>query len=200
MAYCVRLLTPSVRVIPYEEILEQVDSLKLTAGDNERWDQIEVYDTNDKITAVLERHPVSGDNPGGAELTELRDFIQRSYPVSAREWLNRYFLKIRTIYVFRLFSDNITSTGWPVLGRVQNFLKDSLTGIIQADNEGYYNENGDYILWQMYQGAAGSIPAATLNDDGSWITYQLKLDEKSIERFKQGLPPPAGFFDRLFRR
>jgi hypothetical protein len=86
------------------------------------------------------------------------------------------------------------------MGRVQNLLKDTLTGIVQADNEGFYNEDGDYILWQMYAGAAGTIPAATLDANGEWIPYQLRLDDdRAIEQFKQGLPPKKGFLGSLFK-
>ena len=119
--------------------------------------------------------------------------------------LNKVFeiikTKTKTIYNFQLLTDNITKDSWPVLGRAQNLLKDALTCIIQADNEGYYNENGDYILWQMYQDAIGTIPAAVLNENDDWIKFELRLnDEKAVERFKQGTIPPRGFLGRLLGR
>jgi hypothetical protein len=53
----------------------------------------------------------------------------------------------------------------------------------------------------MYSGAAGSVPAATLDENGQWVPFQLKLnDEKAVERFKQGEKPLKGFFDVFFSR
>jgi hypothetical protein len=89
---------------------------------------------------------------------------------------------------------------WILLGGVQNILKISLRGITQVDKEGFYNESGDYILYQMYENAIGSIPAAVLNDKGELITYSLKLDDvNAIEMFRNGIVPKQGFFKRLFR-
>ncbi|MDD5703199.1 MAG: hypothetical protein PHU23_14270 [Dehalococcoidales bacterium] len=200
MSYCVRLLTPSERIVPYREILEQVDSLKLAAGSVEAWEKLEIYGPDDKLLSILERYSVGSDVRAGIELAKLRESLQKSEPTSAREWVKKYLSKVKTVYSFQLYPENITREGWPILGRIQNFLKDSLTGIIQADNEGYYNESGEYILWQMYPGAAGSIPAATLDENENWVAYQLKLDEKSIERFKQGTLPRKGFLDRIFSK
>ena len=87
------------------------------------------------------------------------------------------------------------------MGRIQSLLQDELTGIIQADNEGFYNEDGDYILWQMYNGATGTITAAYLNAKNKWISFKLDLaDAKAIERFKDGLPPQQSFLNKLLRR
>jgi hypothetical protein len=62
-------------------------------------------------------------------------------------------------------------------------------------------KTGGYILWQMYTGATGSVPAATLDENGERITFQLELaDEKAVERFKQGDKLLRGFMDVFFKR
>jgi len=200
MSYYVRLLTAAEKTVPFHEIKEQGNTIKLGAGSDALWDKVEIYEPDNNLIAEVERQPLSG---GAAEaaLSQLRFNLASSYPLNAREWLNSYLSTIKTIYSFQLFGENITANGWPVMGRVQNLLKDQLTGLIQADNEGFYNENGDYILWQMYEGAAGAIPAAVLNGNGEWIPYQLRLDDASaVEQFKQGLPPKKGLFNSFFKR
>jgi hypothetical protein len=198
MAYYVRLLTPSERIIPASEIIPQGKSIKLASGMDNAWEKIEIFEPEDNLISDLERHTVYSGSTGEAELMRLKDSIQGCYPSSAREWLRQYLPKVKTIYSFQLFTDNIIRTVWPTLGRVQNLLKDALSGIIQSDNEGFYNERGDYILWQMYEGASGAIPAATLNENREWISYQLKLnDAKAVEQFKQGIVPRRGFLSRL---
>ncbi len=200
MGYYVRLLVTSGKILPFSEIEVQGKTVKLLAGSDISWDQIEIYEPHDNLICKLERSLVYPGSLAEAELSKLKELIQGAYPVSAREWLGQYFSKVKAVYIFQLFADNITKEGWKVLGRIQNLLKDLLIGIIQADNEGFYNEHGDYILWQMYDGASGMLPAATLNDKHEWVHFHLKLtDAKAVDQFKQGIVPQKGFFGRLFR-
>ncbi len=196
MSCYVRLLSPSEETLPFSEIQQQGNYILLSEGTEHSWKKIKIYEPRDNLIAVLERHSIFDDSLEES-LVKLNDSIRSSYPVSAREWIRNYLSRVKTIYSFQLSGNNITREGWPALGRIQNYLKDSLSGIIQADNEGFFNENGDYILWQMYTGARGSIPAATLDENGEWVPYQLKLDDKSIEQFKQGELPKKGFLSRL---
>jgi hypothetical protein len=200
MSYYVRLLTAAEKAVPFSVLEKQCNSLKLVSGSGTLWDKIEIYQPADNLISVLERLPLSAGGPSETAMAQLKSVVASSYPVNAREWLRKYLSTVKTIYSFHLLAENITRDGWPVMGRVQNLLKDTLTGIVQADNEGFYNEDGDYILWQMYAGAAGTIPAATLDANGEWIPYQLRLDDdRAIEQFKQGLPPKKGFLGSLFK-
>ena len=201
MSYNVRLLTTSTKVIPFAKLMLDVESVRLVSGMDTSWERIEIFNSEGNLISILERISVSPGSPAETKLAELKWSAERSYPVNAREWIIQFLSKTKTIYNFQLLTDNITKDSWPVLGRAQNLLKDALTCIIQADNEGYYNENGDYILWQMYQDAAGKIPAAVLNENGEWIKFELRLnDEKAVEQFKQGTIPPRGFLGRLLGR
>jgi hypothetical protein len=201
MGYCGRLLTASEKVVPFQDIREQVDTAKLVSGQDSAWDKIEISLPEGTLISVLERYPLSSEGQAQNEMALLKDSLQGSDPLNAREWLKNYLSSTRVIYNFRLQAENITSKDWPLLGRIQNLLKDTLGGIIQADNEGFYNEEGNYILWQMYEGATGTIPAAALDEKGEWIPYQLRLnDARAIDRFKQGLLPEKGFLDKLLGR
>lgn len=201
MSYYVRLLTKSEEVVPFSEVKLQVAEARLTSGTETNWDEIEILQEEGRLLAVLERTPVSSDQ-GKTEIGEMMDKIRSASPANAREWIRRYLSGTKTIYRFQLYPDSITAKAdWQALGRVQNLIKDTLTGIIQADNEGYYNENGDYILWQMYPGAGGTIPAATLNERGEWISFTLKIDDvRAVERFKEGILPRKGILDIIFRK
>jgi hypothetical protein len=201
MGYSVRLLTPSEVQVPFSTILVQVNSLKLVSGSEHAWDKIEISGPEGDVISLLERYTLAGGGPAEDEMNSVKEALQEGFPLNAREWVRKYLTGTRVIYAFRLQAEQITPRGWPVLGRVQNTLKDRLSGIIQADQEGFYNEEGDYILWQMYDGATGTIPAAALNEQGEWTSYQLRLNEpQAVEDFKNGVVPPKSFLDRLWRR
>ncbi|MBN1190215.1 MAG: hypothetical protein JXA46_10715 [Dehalococcoidales bacterium] len=201
MSYCVRLLTPSEKILSFRDIREQADTVELVSGTENTWETITISQPDGSPIALLERYSLSSGGEAEKELMMVKDSLHGRYPENARAWLEKYISGTRSIYTFRLQAENIDRTGWPVLGRIQNLLKDNLGGIIQADREGFYNEAGDYVLWQMYEGAAGTIPAAVLNERGEWTAYQLKLnDTRAVEQFKQGLPPSRGFLDRLLGR
>jgi hypothetical protein len=196
-----RLLTPSEKLIPFSSLQKVSNRLKFISGTDASWEKIEIYDSRDILISNLQYDAVKRGSAGETTLKQLEDSIQDKYPVSARLWLNKYFATVRAIYTFSFLPDFMDKNSWPILGGIENFLKDSLTGIIQADNEGYYNEAGLYILYQMYEGATGNVTAINLNDKGEWgpYSYSLKLDDKkSVELFKQGIAPKQGFFTRMF--
>ena len=176
------------------------DRIKLAAGTEQLWERIEILNTDDTVVTTIDRDIVSPESIGETTLTELRTLISDKYPLKARQYLNNYLYTVRVIYTFNIFPDRMNKETWQILGGVQNFLNDSLRGIIQADREGFYNEVGDYILYQMYENAFGSVPAAVLNDKGEWISYSLRLDdENAVDLFKNGVTPKQGFFSKLFR-
>ena len=200
MSYHVRLLVKLDKVIPFSEIKIQGKWITLISGTETLWDRIEIREPQENLICTLDRHYIAPGRLNETAIPALKESIQGSYPLNAREWIRDYFSEIKTIYTFQVFPDNITDKGWQVLGRIQSLLHDWLVGIIQADNEGFYNENGDYILWQMYPDASGSIQAAVLDEKGRWISYRLKLNNaQAVARFKEGLPPGRGFLGRLRR-
>ena len=201
MSYKTRLLTPSEKVIPFSTMKKVSDRIKLVSGVDPLWEKIEIYDAHDILLATLEYDTVNAESNGETTLKELDKSIQNKYPVNARQWLKNYFTTVKAIYTFNIYPDRMNKNNWLILGGTQNFLKDSLNGIIQADNEGYYNEAGLYILWQMYEGATGNATATSLDEKGQWVpySYSLRLDnKKAVDLFKQGIAPKRGFFNRMF--
>ena len=199
MSYKVRLLTPSQKVIPFNVMKSLSDRIKLAAGREQLWERIEIRSAGDTIITTIDHDIVSPESIGETILTELRGVISNKYPVKARQYLDKYFYTVRVIYTFNIFTDRMDKDAWILLGEVQTLLKASLGGFTQSDNEGFYNEMGDYILYQMYENAFGSVPAAVLNDKGQWISYSLRLgDEKAVDLFKNGVVPKQGFFTRMF--
>jgi hypothetical protein len=198
LSYCVRLLVKLDKVIPFSEIKNQGKWIKLVSGTDALWDRIEIREPEDNLICILERHYIPPGQTEASEIARLREFIRSGYPVNARDWIREYFYDVKAVYTFAIFPEDITREGWRVLGRIQSLLHDWLVGLIQADHEGFYNESGDYILWQMYPGASGTVQAASLSQEGKWISYPLRLDNtQAVARFKEGVPPPKRFLGRL---
>jgi hypothetical protein len=176
------------------------DRIKLAAGNEQLWERVEILTSAHTVFATLDKDIVNPDTVGETTLTELRTLISDKYPLKSRQYLDNYFYTVHVIYTFTIFTDRMDQDAWALLGDVQTFMKASLRGITQSDNEGFYSEMGDYILYQMHENAIGSVPAAVLNDKGEWISYSLRLwDENAIDLFKNGIVPKQGFFSKLFR-
>jgi hypothetical protein len=174
--------------------------IKLAAGTEQFWERVEILSSSGTVFSTLDRDIVNPDSIGETTLTELRTLISDKYPLKSRQYLNNYFYTVHVIYTFNTFTDRMDQDAWALLGEVQTFMKASLRGITQIDNEGFYNEMGDYILYQMHENAIGSVPAAVLDDRGEWISYSLRLgDVNAVDLFKNGIVPKRGFFSKLFR-
>jgi hypothetical protein len=200
MSYKIRLLTPSQTIIPFSVMKSLSTHIKLAAGTEQFWERVEILSSSGTVFSTLDRDIVNPDSIGETTLTELRTLISDKYPLKSRQYLNNYFYTVHVIYTFNTFTDRMDQDAWALLGEVQTFMKASLRGITQIDNEGFYNEMGDYILYQMHENAIGSVPAAVLDDRGEWISYSLRLgDVNAVDLFKNGIVPKRGFFSKLFR-
>jgi hypothetical protein len=202
MSYYVRLLSPSKQIIYFSEIKAEIENVALVSGTDHEWTEIRIAGPSEIPIAILSRLEVSGGMPGLETLNKLKNDLGGTMPARSREWIRTFMEKVKTVYAFQLLTENLsTDAEWRTLGIIQNLHKDNLGGIIQSDREGYFNEQGDYILWQMYSGATGSVPAACLSEEGQWIPFQLKLeDDKAVQRFKNGELPPKSFIDVFFGR
>jgi hypothetical protein len=197
MTYRVRVPVQTNKVLPFNDLLLHAGPARLVSGSGEDWNHLEILNSNEEVLASLKRVQ---EEEKDDEIERLRDGLRNALPLSAREWVKNYLSEVKTIFIFELNVDNISGKDWEVLGRFQNMLKDALQGIVQADHEGYYNEKGDYILWQMYEGAGGTIPAAVLDQKGSWIPFNLKLNKaEAVQRFKEGIVPQKSFLSRILK-
>ena len=59
------------------------------------WEQIEVFNAGSITLASVERHPVYPGSSGESELTRLKDMVSTRSPASAREWLRKYFERVK---------------------------------------------------------------------------------------------------------
>jgi hypothetical protein len=199
MSYYIRILGTENPDIHLDDILEALDedglSAKLDALKNEqpeKWTHIELKNEKNKLLAVIERDTVTADGMGKEELDEFRASILDFQPANAAKWLNSFFDRVQVIYAFRLLPMAMEDDNYDIITTVQTCIWEKVKGILQADEEGFTNEEGYHILWQFPDDADGDWNCAVLNADGKWENFSMDLANKEQQKaFKQGQMPPG---------
>jgi hypothetical protein len=103
--------------------------------------------------------------------------------------LLNYFPGVRCIYAFQVLSGTYQRNGWEILGAVKNRIWSAAPSILQADNEGFSNEEGYHILWQFSDSVEGDWWMAVLHD-GQWNPFRMDLGNRNQrESFFRGQIP-----------
>ena len=141
------------------------------------WRVINVKRPDGLELVQIERNPVVAGRLGMAELTEFRGFIRLHQPVSAVEWLQRYFDGVKVIYAFEVLNAASADNNFEIVSAIRTAIWDRAGGILQNDNEGFTNEEGFHILWQFDDDATGDKYCAVLDEHGSWIRFRMDLGD-----------------------
>ena len=96
---------------------------------------------------------------------------------------------MKVIYAFQLLSGTDVEDGWTPLRRLYNAVWERAGGILQADGEGFSDEEGYTILWQFSDGASGKWNIGVLSG-GRWIHFEMDLgNEQHRQAFLGGQVP-----------
>jgi hypothetical protein len=196
MSYYIRILGTQNPDIHLDDILEALGQEELTAKlrilkneKPERWTRLELRSEDEDLLAVIERDVVKA-GMGKEELDEFRETILDFQPSSAARWLNEFFDRVEVIYAFRLTEVGMEDDHYDIVTVTQECIWEKVKGILQADEEGFSNEEGYHILWQFSDDAEGVLNCAVLNADGQWENFSMELsDEKQRKAFKAGKLP-----------
>jgi hypothetical protein len=165
--------------------------LKLETGAEENWEQVILTHPNGPEIALIERNPVMQGELGQEELEEYITEVEYYQPVSAAEWLRGYLPQIKTIYALQLLSGTEVDDGWSAVHTLQAAIWAKAGGILQADSEGFTNEDGYNVLWQFSDGATGKWNMA-VRERERWIAFEMDLgDLKQRKAFLEGQVPPG---------
>jgi hypothetical protein len=197
MGYYIRVLGISDPDIPIDYLAAALESDGLTAkfrlDENEaleRWSVLDVADMNGEMLFRIERNPVIEGTLGKEELDEFREEISECKPHSAAKWLAKYFDLIQVIYAFQLLDASMRDESFPIVSSVKAAIWKKIGGILQADNEGFSNEDGYHILWQFDDDVAGEWNMAVKTILGNWTTFSMDLGNPEHRKaFKSGKVP-----------
>ncbi len=183
MGYYIRILSPSEKIPSLATVRTALARAKLAGtltADSETdddWSQVILVHKDGREIANIERNSESSSGLVVAEIGEFLEEIADRKPASAAAWLAEYLPTVRTIYAFQLLSGTDVENGWEILGNVKNSIFSQVGGIIQADMEGFSDEDGYHILWQFSSSAKGLWWMGVLKD-GEWIHFQMDLENK----------------------
>jgi hypothetical protein len=195
MGYYIRVLSPSDRVPSVARVRaalardKLVATLTIEAGTEADWTQLILSHLGGLDIAAIERNAAASSNLGSEEVEEFLEEIANCKPATAAAWLTEYLPTVRTIYAFQMLKGLNVKNGWDILGSVRDSIFWQAGGIIQADAEGFSNEEGYHILWQFSDSVKGTWWMGVLKD-GEWIQFQMDLgNTKHREAFLRGDVP-----------
>lgn len=177
MGHYIRVLTPESKPVSPALLAKAAQALQANvSGDLSapEWDQLVVTNSAGQEICAIERNAVSAGSLAEEELAEFQAEIADCLPSSSASWLSPYLKSVRTIYAFQVLSGTDGKNGWEILASVKEALLGAVGGIVQADREGFSNEEGYHILWQFSDDVSGECWMAVLKE-GKWEKFKMEL-------------------------
>lgn len=197
MGYYIRVLGTQDPDIHIDELIGalKIDGLfaKLECDPNEqpnKWTILNISNQDDEALSQIERNPIVEGELGQDELNEFREIIQNFKPLSAVKWLTGFFDRVKVIYAIQLLSPAFKGVNFDIVSSIKNKIWDKTLGIVQAENEGFTNEDGYHILWQFTDNVTGEWNCAVINSEGQWDMFSMDLGNMTQrQEFKNGNVP-----------
>jgi hypothetical protein len=196
VGYYTRVLSKHEDFPSFEELAEFIradhPSCKLTIeeGNEVGWQALLLSTDGEVEIALLERNPVDDGSLGQDEIAEFIEETVDCKPESGVAWLHEFLSEVKTVYAFQHLAGDDLEQGSAALHALRAFLWERGDAIIQADSEGFTNEDGYHIVWQFADTVSGAWNMAVLQD-GAWHHFKMDLgDPDHREAFFRGEVPP----------
>ena len=179
MPYYTRVLSKQEEFPSAEELAEVVRSghpdyrLTIESGVEEDWESLLLSSVDEVEVAVLERNAVYDGSPGLDEIEDFLEELDDSKPESGARWLVDYLEDVKTVYAFQHLQGADTEEGGNALHALRTALWERGDAIIQADQEGFTNEEGFHIVWQFSDSVSGPGNMGVYRDD---VWHHFKMD------------------------
>jgi len=196
MAYYTRVLSKDEEFPSLEGLADLLQAnhpgykLTLEEGDEQEWETLLLSSDDEVEVALLERNPVFDGSAGQDEVADFLEDLQDCKPESGVEWLEGYLAEVKTVYAFQHLQGAELVDGGNALHALRSFLWERGDAIVQADGEGFTNEEGFHIVWQFSDSVSGPWNMGVLQD-GVWHHFTMDLgDPDHREAFQNGEVPP----------
>ena len=182
MSYYTRVLSKLEEYPSLDELAQSISAehpyykLTLEAGAEEEWESLLLSGKDGVEVAVIERNPVYDGSVGQDEIADFLEDIHDCKPESGVEWLTDYLAEVKTVYAFQHLQGSETEDGGNALHALRTALWERGDAIIQADLEGFTNEEGYQIVWQFSDTVSGPWNMAVLQE-GTWHHFRMDLGD-----------------------
>jgi len=182
MAYYTRVLSKQEEFPSFDELAQLIrgghPDFKLTveSGEDDEWETLLLSGNDEVEVAVLERNPVYDGSTGQDEIADFLEDLQDCKPESGTAWLAEYLAEVKTIYAFQHLQGTDTEEGGNALHALRAALWERGDAIIQADGEGFTNEEGFHIVWQFSDSVSGPWNMGIYKDD-LWHHFKMDLGD-----------------------
>ena len=164
--------------------------LTLESGEEDGWESLLLSSDDEVEVAVLERNPVFDGSTGQDEIADFLEDLHDAKPETGVAWLTEYLEEVKTIYAFQHLQGAELEDGGNALHALRSALWERGDAIIQADGEGFTNEEGFHIVWQFSDSVSGPWNMGILQDD-HWHHFKMDLgDPDHRAAFQRGEVPP----------
>lgn len=195
MGYFTRVISKDPEFPAFEELAEWVRGelhgyrLTLEEEGEDGWQTLLLTDEDEVEVALLHRYAVYDGSVGQDEIADLLVDLEDSKPVTAVEWLEEFLGAAQTVYAFQHLQGTDTVEGGNALNALRGHLVQRGDAILQADLEGFTNEDGFHIVWQFTDTVTGPWNMGVLQD-GTWYHFQMDLgDPEHRAAFLEGHVP-----------
>ena len=182
MGYYTRVLSKDDEFPAFEELAQSIRAehpdfkLSIEEGSEDEWDVLLLSSVDEVEVSLLERNPVSDGSMGQDEIAEFMEELLTCKPKSGVQWLENYLAGVRTVYAFQHLQGSETAEGGNALHALRSALWERGDAIIQADGEGFSNEDGYHIVWQFADNVSGPWNMGVLQD-GVWQHFTMDLGD-----------------------
>ncbi len=184
MAYYIRVLGLQDIDIHLDELSAALKTAGLKAAfqlgescEPRKWTMLEVRAEHGAFLVQIERNRVVPGKLAQQELDEFREIIREHQPLSAVQWLDKYFGQITVVYAFRVMDAALLDDNFEIVSALKTAIWGRTGGLLQNDQEGFSNDNGDHILWQFPDDVTGDKYCAVLDDKGGWQRFRMDLGD-----------------------
>jgi len=179
MPYYTRVLTKQEDFPSLDELAQFIHTehpeykLTLEEGTQEDWESLLLSGNDEVEVAVLERYAVFDGSNGQDEIADFILDLEECKPDTGVQWLIEFLGEVKSIYAFQHLQGTETVDGGNALHALRSHLWERGDAILQADNEGFTNEDGFHIVWQFSDSISGPWNMGVYKDD---IWYHFKMD------------------------
>jgi len=195
MGYYTRVLSKDEEFPSFDELAQFVRAehphfkLALEEGTEDEWESLLLSGNDDVEVAVIERNPVTDGSLGQDEIADFIEDTQDAKPESGVAWLHEFLASVKTIYAFQHLQGDEFEEGSNALQALRTRLWERGDAILQADGEGFTNEEGYHIVWQFSDSVSGPWNMGVLQDD-VWRHFSMDLgDPDHRAAFLEGSVP-----------